>query len=88
MKALPRVQDDQLQPGKFYIGARNSADGHPCYTDDVFYGPVGGLQVTYDMLRDPSDGETLGFLGDDGFWQFDMWSYSDLWLVYIPPTEK
>jgi hypothetical protein len=61
MKHLPRLEEQEMEPGRLYLACFNADEGSPGYTDeDHFYGPVGGLQLTYCWLRDPADGEHVG----------------------------
>lgn len=98
MKILPKVTQNDLQIGLFYVGAirppENIRDGGPDRDEVHFFGPVGGLQVTYGGLRDPADGEPYGWYDREReLWIIDRpagdggrWVYSDVFLTWVTPA--
>ena len=88
MKTLPRIDETKAQPtpGKLYLGAirpmRTVADGCPDRDEVHYYGPLGGLQLTYNLLRDPADGEHFGFYDQDlNLWRIGGCYYSDICVI-------
>ena len=88
MKPIPKIDETQTQPmpGKLYLGAirpMRAVDEGCSDSDKVhYYGPLGGLQLTYELLRDPADGEHFGCYGEDlNLWHINSWYYSDIFVV-------
>ena len=99
MKIIPKIDDyapahAQPTPDKLYLGAirpMQAVDDGCTDQDEIhYYGPVGGLQLTYALMRDPADGEPFGFYEEDvGLWRINDWYYSDIFVVTPPmPTPE
>jgi len=75
-KILPIVDnltDSELPPG-MYIEALHGASDRVSTVDT--YGPIVGLQITRDGLRDAGDGEEFGYYAD----------YREEWAIAIGVT--